>query len=104
MMEITLMVTKIKATVKFRMMEITLMVTKIKANVKFRMMEITLMVTKIKATVKFRMILISITLNMKMTMLTKMYELSKSNVQLVCLLLAPTSGEIPYFKYTHCVN
>jgi hypothetical protein len=59
---------------------------------------------KIKEIVKFGTILISIMLIMQMTMLIKKHGLPYRNVQLLCLLPLQASGEIPYFRYAHCVN
>jgi len=58
----------------------------------------------IKETVKFEKILVSIMRIMQTTMLIKKHGLPYRNVQLLCLLPLQASGEIPYFRYTHCVN
>ena len=66
-----------------------------------KMMKIRLTVKEI---VKFGTIVISIMRIMHMTMLIKSHGIPYRNVQLLCLLSLQASGEIPYFRYTHCVN
>ena len=58
----------------------------------------------IKEIVKFGTIVITIMRIMHMTMLIKKHGLPYHNVQLLCLLPLQAPGEIPYFRYTHCVN
>jgi len=58
----------------------------------------------LKEILKFGTILTSIMRIMHMTMLIKKHGLPYRNVHLLCLLPLQASGEIPYFRYTHCVN